>query len=229
MAIGLLGKKLGMTQIFKEDGKIVPATVIEAGPCYVLQVKGGEKDGYRALQCGFDSQKESRVNKPLLGRFKKADVKPLKFIKEIRVGEADESKYKAGDELKVDLFNVGDFVDITGTSIGKGFQGVMKRWNFKGHPASHGAKVHRTPGSIGASASPSRVFRGKHLPGRMGGKRITTQNMKVLKVDKDSNLLVVKGAVSGSKNSYLVIKPALKKKRQSKPINNESGAESKVQ
>ncbi len=211
MAIGILGKKLGMTQVFEEDGKVYPATVIEAGPCKVLQIKSRDKDGYTALQCGFEKQKESRISNPFKGHLKKTKSEPVKFVKEIRLNEEEAAVYKAGDELKVDLFRVGDFVDVTGVSIGKGFQGVMKRWNFKGHPASHGSTIHRAPGSIGASSDPSRVFKGHHMAGRMGGKQVTIQNIKVIKIDTENNLLIVKGAIPGAKESKLLIKLARKK------------------
>lgn len=211
MAIGILGKKLGMTQVFEEDGKVYPATVIEAGPCKVLQIKSRDKDGYTALQCGFEKQKESRISNPFKGHLKKTKSEPVKFVKEIKLNEEEAAAYKAGDELKVGLFRVGDFVDVTGVSIGKGFQGVMKRWNFKGHPASHGSTIHRAPGSIGASSDPSRVFKGHHMAGRMGGKQVTIQNIKVIKIDTENNLLIVKGAIPGAKESKLLIKLARKK------------------
>jgi len=216
MAIGLLGKKIGMTQIFRDNGEAVAATVIEAGPCYVLQIKTKGKEGYSALQIGYEEQKEKRFNKPLLGKFKKINLKPLKIIKEVRIDEEEQDRYKIGDEIKTDIFEIGDFVDVTGTSIGKGFQGVVKRWGFSGHPASHGSTIHRAPGSIGASSTPSRVFKGQHMPGRMGNKTITIQNLEVLDVDVDNNLLVVKGSIPGSKGSYLMIRQA-KKKKKDKP------------
>lgn len=235
MSIGLLGKKIGMTQIFMENGRLLPVTVIETGPCSVLQVKIKEKDGYDAIQYGFDKQKESRLKKSCLSKFKKIKVAPVKFIREICLKEEEKGKYKIGDEVKVDIFQVGDFVDIAGVSIGKGFQGVMKRWNFKGHPASHGATIHRAPGSIGASATPSRVVKGKKMPGRMGHDKVTTQNLKVLKVDKENNLLMIKGAVPGSKGGYLIIRLAKKKKRafvddkkqEAKEIKTETAKENK--
>lgn len=211
MTIGILGKKLGMTQIFEEDGKVFPATVIEAGPCKILQIKTKENDGYTAIQCGFEKQKESRITKPLKGHLNKSKSGPVKMIKEFRLIDEEIQNYKEGQELKVSLFRVGDFVDICGISKGKGFQGVMKRWNFSGHPASHGSTIHRAPGSIGASADPSRVFKGQHMAGQMGAKQVTVQNLKVIKIDAENNLLLVKGAVPGSKGSNLVIRLALKK------------------
>jgi len=213
--IGLLGKKIGMTQAFGTDGEVIPLTVIEAGPCAVLQVKSADRDGYFAIQLGFGEKKESRANKPDLGRFKKAGVPPKRFVREIRVvqgeTEKDDKEYKLGQEILVDVFQQGDFVDISGISVGKGFQGGMKRWHWSGGPETHGSMSHRRPGSIGASSDPSRVFKGQHLPGRMGGKKVTTQNLEVVRVDKENNLLLVKGAVPGHKNSYLVIKKAKKK------------------
>lgn len=209
MAIGILGRKIGMTETFEKDGKLTPVTIIEAGPCLVLQLKVPDLDGYRAVQLGFADKKENRTKRPLLGHFKKAGVKPKRFIKEIRISDKD--KYRIGREIKVDIFKEGDFVDISGRTIGKGFQGGMKKWGWSGGPASHGSMTHRRPGSIGASAFPSRVFKGHHLPGRMGGNRRTVQKLKVVKVDLENNVLMVKGAVPGHKNSYLVIRNASKK------------------
>lgn len=209
MAIGILGKKIGMTETFEKDGELTPVTIIEAGPCLVLQLKVPDIDGYRSVQLGFGEKREDRTKKPLLGHFKKAGVKPKRFIKEIRISDKD--KYKIGREIKVDIFKEGDFVDISGTTIGKGFQGGMKKWGWSGGPASHGSMTHRRPGSIGASAFPSRVFKGHHLPGRMGGNKRTTQKLKIVKVDLENNLLMVKGAVPGHKNSYLVIRNTSKK------------------
>lgn len=203
---GILGKKLGMTQIFSEDSKRIGVTVIEAGPCSVLAVK--EKN----IQLGFDLVRESRLKKPQLGYFKKINVKPLKIVKEISKEPAKE--YKVGDEIKVDVFKPGDFVDITGTSIGKGFQGGVKRWHWAGGPRTHGSMSHRRVGSIGSSTSPGRVLKGHHMPGHMGDCRVTTQNLKVVKVDLENNLLLVEGSVPGYKNSYLVIRKAKKKKEK---------------
>lgn len=202
--IALLGKKIGMTQVFTDDGKLISVTAIEAGPCPVLAVKENR------IQLGFDLVKENRLKKPLLGYFKKANIAPRKFIREI-LKEPDK-EYKAGEELKVDLFNPGDFVDITGTSKGKGFQGGMKRWNWKGASQTHGSTSHRRVGSIGSSTTPGRVWKGHHLPGHMGVSKVTLQNLQVIKVVLESNLLLVKGAVPGNKNSYLIIKRAKKKK-----------------
>jgi len=206
--IGILGKKIGMTQLFKEDGSVLPLTLIEVGPCYVLQVKTEASDGYKAIQVGFDPKKENRVIKPLKGHFAKAKVKPVRFIKEIRVDSTDQ--YKVGQTLTVDIFQEKDLVDVTGVSIGKGFQGGVKRWGWAGGKKTHGSMHHRAPGSIGQSSYPSRVFKGQHLPGRMGGETKTIQNIEIVKVDKEANLLAVKGSIPGHKNSYLIIKEARK-------------------
>lgn len=208
MAAGILGRKIGMTQVFRNDGRIIPVTVIEAGPCHVLQVKTKEKDGYDAVQLGFVDKRERLVNKPELGKFKKINVPPKRFIRELRI--SPEHKFAAGQEVRVDVFAPGDAVDITGTSIGKGFQGGMKRWHWKGGKKTHGSTSHRRPGSIGSSTTPGRVFKGHHLPGRMGGDTVTIQNLEVVKVDSENNLLVVEGAVPGPKKSFLVIKKAKK-------------------
>jgi len=202
--IGILGKKIGMTEVFVQDGSVVGVTAIEAGPCPVLEIKD------KSVQLGFDPvKKESRLNKPVLGKFKKIKVAPLKFIREVTKDPAKE--YKIGEELKADLFKEGDFVDITGISIGKGFQGGMKRWNWKGGPKTHGSTSHRRIGSLGSSTTPGRVWKGHHLPGHMGNIQVTVQNIKVVKVDVANNLILVKGAVPGHKNNYLIVKKAKKK------------------
>lgn len=207
--IGLLGKKLGMTHVFGENGQMIPVTVIEAGPCSVLAIKGD------SLQLGFDGiKKESRMNKPLRGYFKKLNVAPQRLIREVSVDPGKE--YKIGEELKVDLFNPGEFVDITGISRGFGFQGGMKRWNWSGQPQTHGSMSHRRVGSIGSNTTPGRVWKGHHMPGHMGNNRVTVQNLQVVKVDPTNNLLLIKGAVPGHKNSYLVIRKALKKQSKVK-------------
>jgi len=200
---GILGKKIGMTQIFNDSGNFVSVTAIEAGPCPILAVK------QKNIQLGFDVARESRMKKPLLGYFKKLNIAPRKLVQEVTRQESKE--YKVGEELKVDLFKIGDFVDITGISIGKGFQGGMKRWHWHGGPRTHGSTSHRRIGSLGSSTSPGRVFKGHHLPGHMGSCRVTIQNLEVVKVDLQNNLLLVKGAVPGHRNSYLVIKKAKKK------------------
>jgi len=207
---GIIGKKIGMTSLFDESGKNIPCTVIQAGPCSVLQVRTIENDGYSAVQLGFDDKSEKNVGKALAGHFKKAGSTPKAKLVEFRNGFENVS---LGDEVKVNLFAEGEFVDVTGTSKGKGFQGVVKRHGFGGvMQATHGQHNRlRAPGSIGAGSDPSRVFKGMRMAGRMGGKQVTVQNLQVLKVDEEQNLLVVKGAVPGPKNGYLVIKKSVKK------------------
>jgi len=199
---GLLGKKIGMTQIFTEDGRLISVTAIEAGPCPVLAVNE------KSIQLGFDNVKEKHVKKPQLGYFKKLNVTPRKIIREVVKDPAKE--YKVGEEINVEVFKVGDKVDVTGTSIGKGFQGGMKRWHWHGGPRTHGSTSHRRIGSIGSTTSPGRVFTGHHLPGHMGAARVTLQNLKVVKIDPVNNLLLIEGAVPGNKNSYLMIRSAKK-------------------
>ena len=202
---GIIGKKIGMTSLFSEEGKNIPCTVIQAGPCSVLQVRTEEVDGYVAVQLGFDDKSEKNVGKALAGHFKKAGSAPKAKLVEFHDGFADA---KVGEEVKVDLFIEGEYVDVTGTSKGKGFQGVVKRHGFGGvMQATHGQHNRlRAPGSIGAGSDPSRVFKGMRMAGRMGGKQVTVQNLQVLKVDQEQNLLVVKGAVPGAKNSYVIIR-----------------------
>lgn len=206
----ILGKKIGMTQVFTKDGQVVPVTIIEGGPCCIIQVKNKERDGYNAIQLGFGETKEKRVTKPLLAKFKKLKTTPRKFIKEIRV--EDLKDYKPGQDIDVSIFTIGDYVDVVGTSLGKGFQGGMKRWGWSGGPKTHGSMSHRRPGSIGASAYPSRVFKGHHLPGHMGHQRVTLQGLEVVNIDKENNLLVVKGSVPGHDNGYLIVKKSTRKK-----------------
>ncbi|MCK5779489.1 MAG: 50S ribosomal protein L3 [Psychrilyobacter sp.] len=206
---GILGKKIGMTQIF-EDGKFVPVTVIEAGPNYVLQKKTVEKEGYSAIQLGFGEKREKNTTKPLMGIFNKAGVKSQRFVRELKVDSVD--GYELGQELKADVLEGVSFVDITGTSKGKGTAGVMKRHNFHGNRATHGvSRNHRLGGSIGQSSNPSKVFKGMKMMGRYGNAQVTVQNLELVKVDVENNLLLVKGAVPGPKNGYIVIKPAIKK------------------
>lgn len=200
---GILGKKIGQTQLFTEAGDRVAVTVIEAGPCPILAVRD------KSVQVGFDAAKEKSLRKSELGYFKKLNQKPLKFVRELMKESGKE--YKVGDELKADVFKAGDFVDVTGVSKGKGFQGGMKRWHWGGSPSSHGHTSRRRIGSLGASTTPGRVFKGRHLPGHMGNVQVTTQNLRVVKVDPTNNLLVIKGAVPGPKNSYVIIKKAKKK------------------
>lgn len=209
MSLGILGKKLGMTQVFGEDSSCTPVTAIEAGPCLVVQKKSKEKEGYGAVQLGFGQIREKLVKKPKLGHFKKSDLPLKRFLREFRCDEV--SSFEIGQEIKIDIFKEGDYVDVSGTSKGKGFAGVVQRWHFKGGKASHGSMFHRAPGSIGASSDPSRVFKGARLPGRMGGKRQTIQNLKVIKSDPKNNLLLIEGAVPGANGGLLIIRKAVKK------------------
>lgn len=198
-----------MTQIFDEEGRQIPVTVLEAGPCVVTQVKTKQKDGYNAVQLGFDEKKERLTSKPLLGHFKKAGVSPRRFVREIRTDDLE--GIEVGKELKADQFEAGEYVDVVGISIGKGFQGVVKRHHFKGGPKSHGSMFGRVAGSIGASSFPSRVVKGMRMPGQMGDSQVTVQNLKIIKVDLESNLLVVGGSVPGTEDRCLVIRTALKR------------------
>jgi len=201
---GLIGKKIGMTRIFDEGGAAVPVTVVEAGPCPVLQIKSAETDGYTAVQLGFGAQKDKRASKAEKGHAAKAGVEAApRLVREFELSDGDE--YEIGKAITVDVFEAGDRVRVTGTTKGKGFQGVVKRYGFAGRPASHGHPMSRTPGSIGPGTDPSRVIKGKKLPGRMGGVRATIGNLKVVRVDLERNLLFIKGGVPGSRNSYLLI------------------------
>lgn len=213
MSKAILGKKLGMTQIFTEEGKVVPVTVVESGKNVVIRNKTVETDGYDAVQVGFGDVKENKVTKPLKGQFEKAGVQAVKFIREMRL--ATPSEYKVGDIIGVDVFAAGDLVDVTGTSKGKGFAGTVKRHNFARGPMGHGSKSHREPGSTGAmiSGHGGRVLKGKKLPGQMGRDRITIQRLTVVKVDTDRNLILIKGAIPGSKKSLVVIKNTVKPKK----------------
>jgi len=203
----IIGKKIGMTQIFEKDGTAVPVTVISAGPCWVVQKKTVKTDGYDAVQIGYDPAKEKRVTKPRRGHFSRAGVKPTRVLQEFR-GESD---LEPGTEIKADVFEAGAVVDVVGTSKGRGFQGVVKRHGFSGGPATHGSKTGRIPGSVGMSAYPGRVIKGKKLPGQMGNRRVTVRNLTVVGVDAEQNLIWVKGAVPGARNSYVVIREAGKK------------------
>ena len=209
MTTGIIGKKLGMTQVFDAEGKVVPVTVIEAGPCTVIQRKTANSDGYDAVQIGFAQKKAHRVGKPLLGHFRKAGKGAFGALKEVRVGS--ESALDVGQEIKVDIFREGDFVDVTGQTKGRGFTGVVKRWNFKGGRATHGSMFHRAPGSIGASAWPSRVIKNMKMGGQYGDERVTVLNLKVVGVQPDRNILLVRGAVPGARNSLVFVRPAVKK------------------
>ncbi len=206
----ILGKKLGMTQIFLNDGTVIPVTAIEAGPCVVVQVKTIESDGYGAIQLGFQDAKEKHLTLPEKGHFDKNKILHKKVLNEFRV--AAEETYEVGQEIKADIFSPGDRIDVSGVSIGKGFAGVIKRWGFSGGPGSHGSHAHRIPGSIGASATPSRVFKGKQLPGHMGNQKRTVQNLEVVKVDSEQNLLLVKGSVPGAEGTIVRIRESVKAK-----------------
>jgi len=206
MATAILGRKLGMTQVWSDDDRLIPVTVIEAGPCVVSQVRTVERDGYRAVQLAFGEVKESRVNKPEAGHFAKAGVTPRRFVAEVPM--ADDEKFKLGQEITVAGFEPGQHVHVTGTSKGKGFQGVMKRHGYKGGPGGHGSHFHRAPGSIGMCATPSRVLKGMALPGHMGSETVTVRNIEVVRVDAEQHLLIVKGAVPGGKDSLLTIRLA---------------------
>ncbi len=206
----IIGKKIGMTQIFDEKGNVIPVTVIEAGPCTVVQIKTEETDGYNAVQLGYGNVKEYKINKPQKGHFTKANVKPTKHLREFRIGPQCESNLKVGDEVKVDTFTAGEKVDIQGITKGKGFQGVIKRHGQSRGPMGHGSMYHRRPGSMGPTSTPGRVFKGKKLPGHMGVDTVTIQNLEVIKVDLDKNAILVKGSVPGNKGSILKIKNAIK-------------------
>jgi len=209
---GIIGIKLGMTQVFADDGTLVPCTVLQAGPCVVVQRRTKEKDGYDAVQLGLvEFVKPQRINKPMTGHFKKADVAPMRMLREVRLEDSkDESK--VGDRVLVDRFAPGELVDVIGVSKGKGFQGGVKRWHFAGGDATHGSMFHRAPGGIGGSSFPSRVWPGQHFPGHMGHQRVTSKNLAVVKIDADENLLLVRGAVPGPQGAYIVIRKARKAK-----------------
>lgn len=210
MKKGLIGKKIGMTQLFDEKGKVVPVTVVEVGPCTVTQKKTVENDGYDAVQLGFGDVKVQRVNKPMAGHFKKSDVAPKKHLKEFRF--EDTSAVNVGDVLKADVFAAGDRVDVVGTSKGKGTAGVIKRWNFGRLKETHGSgPVARHQGSLGACSDPSRVFKGKKLAGHLGAERVTVQNLDIVKVDAENNLIAIKGAVPGARGAIVVIADTCKK------------------
>ena len=208
MKKGLIGKKVGMTQIFDENGTVIPVTVIEAGPCVVAQVKTIENDGYEAVQLGFGEVKENKLNKPVKGHFAKANVEAKKHLREFRLD--DVQNVKVGDEVKADTFEQGEKVDVQGISKGKGFQGVIKRHGQHRGPMGHGSMYHRRPGSMGSTSTPGRVFKGKKLPGHMGVQKITIQNLEIIKVDMDKNVLLVKGSVPGPKGAILKIKSSVK-------------------
>lgn len=208
MKKAILGRKIGMTQIFDEKGRVIPVTVVEAGPCVVVQKKTEEVDGYNSIKVGFGDIREKLVNKPVKGQFDKAGVSLKRYMREFRI--EDISAYEVGDEIKADVFEAGEKIDVTGKSKGKGFAGVIKKWNFTRGPMSHGSKYHRGVGSMGAASSPSRTFKGKKMPGHMGAVRTTTQNLEVVRVDAERNLILVKGAVPGPKKGLVIIKNAVK-------------------
>ncbi len=210
MKKGLIGKKIGMTQLFDENGKVIPVTVVEAGPCTVVQKKTIENDGYAAVQVGFGDVKVTKVNKPMAGHFKKADVAPKKVLKEFRLEDTD--SVNVGDILKADTFAVGDRVDVVGTSKGKGTAGVIKRWNFSRLKETHGTgPVHRHAGSLGV-IDPARIFKGKKMAGHLGSEKVTVQNLDIVKVDVENNLIAIKGAIPGPKNGIVVIADSVKTK-----------------
>ena len=210
MSKTLIGKKVGMTQIFDEQGKVIPVTAIEAGPCTVVQVKTVETDGYNAIQLGFGDVKEHKVIKPVKGHYTKVNLTPKKHLREFRVDSVEE--VKVGDELKADTFTAGDKLDIQGTSKGKGFQGVIKRHGQSRGPMGHGSMYHRRPGSMGSTTTPGRVFKGKRLPGHMGHVTVTIQNLEVVRVDLDKNVVLVKGSVPGANGAILKLKTSVKSK-----------------
>ena len=212
MVTGLIGKKVGMTQLFAADGTVAPATVLKAGPCVVVQAKTVDSDGYEAVQLGFVEEKTTKENKPTTGHFKKAGVPATRIRREVKL-KAGGDPLKAGDQVNVSVFAEGERVDVIGTSRGKGFQGVVKRHHFKGGRMSHGSMFHRAPGSIGASSFPSRVVKGMRMGGHMGHTRVTVRNLKVLKVDAENNLLLLEGAVPGGPNSYVTIRKAVAAKK----------------
>lgn len=207
MKKAIMGIKVGMTQIFDEGGKAVPVTVVEAGPCTVLQKKNNDTDGYEAIQVGFYNLKENKANQPLKGHFKKANVKPLRFIREFKMDNVD--NYEVGQDITVDLFQADDIVDVVGTSKGKGFAGGVKRHNFARGSMGHGSKYHRRPGSL-AAKGPARVFKGRKLPGRLGGERVTVQGLKVVKVYPERNLILIKGSIPGPRKGLVIIKDSVK-------------------
>jgi large subunit ribosomal protein L3 len=216
MVTGILGRKVGMTQVFEADGTVVPATVIKAGPCVVVQAKTAATDGYEAVQIGLVDDTPAKVNKPTAGHYKTAGVPPTRVRREVKIAPGGEP-LKAGDAVNVNIFASGDRVDVIATSRGRGFQGVVKRHHFGGGGATHGSMFHRAPGSIGASSFPSRVVKGMRAAGRMGGDRVTTRNLKVVSVDADNHLLVLRGAVPGAPEGIVVIRKAVARKPDPKP------------
>ena len=218
MVTGIIGRKVGMTQVFAQDGTVTPATVIQAGPCVVLQAKAAQTDGYEAVQLGLVEDKPAKVNKAIAGHYKKAgNVPPTRVRREVKIAPGGDA-VKPGDQVLVGgVFKDGERVDVIGVSRGKGFQGVIKRHNFRGGAATHGSMFHRAPGSIGASSFPSRVVKGMRAAGRMGGDRVTTRNVKVVQVDAENNLLLIHGAVPGAPGSYIVVRKAVAAKPEPRP------------
>lgn len=212
MAKGILGRKIGMTQIFGADGQLIPVTVVEAGPCQVVQKKSTAVDGYEAIQISFGERRERLLTKPLRGHYAKRGLRPSRYLREIRLEQGDPS-YEVGQEIKADLFQEGEYVDVTGRSKGKGFAGVIKRWNFNRAPMAHGSMYHRRTGAMSAT-DPARVFKNRKLPGRLGAERVTVQRLQIAKVDPERNLLLIKGAVPGAKGSLLLIKQTVKRVKQ---------------
>ena len=204
MVKGILGKKIGMTRVFRDSGESVPVTALEVGPCYIIQIKREEKEGYNAVQLGYQPKREKKLNKPLLGHYRAAGKGGFRHLREIRMDDVD--SFELGQEISLEMFNVGDSVSVRGLSKGRGFAGVVKRWGFSGGNTTHGCRSHRVPGSVGASATPSRVMRGKKLPGRMGNQRFSIKNLEVVDVVKDKGLLLVKGSVPGSKGGLLEVR-----------------------
>lgn len=208
--IGIIGKKLGMTTIFDETGNAVAVTVVEAGPCTIMQIRDNDKDGYSAIQLGYGSVKEKHLKKPQIGQFKKANMEPKKYLKEFRTDNI--SPYSIGQEVKVDIFQTGDFIDVSSLSKGRGFAGVMKRHNYDGGPMSHGSNFRRRAGSIGSNSYPARVWKGKGMPGHMGDTFTTIQNLKVIEIRPEDNLIMVKGAIPGAINGIVKITASVKKR-----------------
>jgi large subunit ribosomal protein L3 len=216
MVTGIIGKKLGMTQLFSDDGSVKPVTVIKAGPCVVVQAKTADHDGYDAVQLGLVEERPAKVTKAVAGHYRKANIPPTRVRREVKLAKDGEAM-KAGDQVQVSLFNAGDRVDVIGTSRGLGFQGVMKRHHFRGGAATHGSMFHRAPGSIGASSYPSRVVKGMRGPGHMGSERVTTRNLRVEKIDAENHLLMVRGSVPGADGGYLIIRKSVAAKRVTVP------------
>ena len=207
MAPGILGKKIGMTQVFRDDGRVVPVTALQAGPCVVVSRKTSEQDGYEALQVGLvEFIKENRVNRPMRGHFAKSNVAPCRFLRELLLEGSEEQEWKTGDRILAGDFSVAERVDVIGTSKGRGFAGTIKRHNFRRGPESHGSMSHRAPGSIGQSSYPSRVIKGLRMPGQMGKQRVTVKNLEIIEVQADENVLLVKGAVPGPNGGYIIVR-----------------------